>query len=252
MARVEFIGSMGDMLAAKLDMPSDGEPIAYALFAHCFTGTKDILASSHIAKTLVRKGLAVLRFDFTGLGDSEGEFENTNFTSNVEDLIAAAQYLKDHHAPAKLLIGHSLGGSAALVAASKLKDVKAIATLGAPADAAHVIHNFNDDVQKIRKDGKAEVRLAGRPFTIKRQFIHDLEKVKMDEHIENLHKALLVMHAPLDNTVGIQNAAHIFKLAKHPRSYVSLDDSDHLITRREHAEYAGNVIAAWASRYIKG
>lgn len=247
--KFEFTGSQGHKLAARLDKPS-GEIKAYALFAHCFTCTKDIFAAARLTRTLNQQNIAVLRFDFTGLGASEGDFENTNFTSNVEDLIKAADHMRENMQAPALLIGHSLGGAAVLSAAKGIAEAKAVVTIGAPSDSAHVAHNFKESLDEIRQKGEAEVCLVGRPFKIKKQFVDDIETHPMQENIKNLNKALLVMHAPLDQTVGIENAAEIFSLAKHPKSYISLDDADHLMSRKEDAEYAGNVIAMWADRYI--
>lgn len=247
MEKITFKGGNGASLSARLDIT---KPKAYALFAHCFTGSKDIYAASRIAKKLEEHNIAVLRFDFTGLGNSEGDFENTNFSSNVEDLVAAANFMREELEAPKILIGHSLGGSAVLAAASEIPESKAIVTLGSPADVAHVAHHFEKSREKIMTEGEAEICLAGRPFKIKRQFIEDIEGFKLKSHVKDLKKALLVMHAPRDETVGIENAAELFSWARHPKSYISLDDSDHLITKREHAEYAGNVIAMWADRYI--
>ncbi len=247
MEKITFKGGNGETLSARLDVT---EPKAYALFAHCFTGSKDIYAASRIASKLKEHGIAVLRFDFTGLGNSEGDFENTNFSSNIEDLIAAADFMRQELEAPKILIGHSLGGSAVLAAASQIPESKAIVTLGSPADVAHVAHHFEQDRAKIMTEGEADICLAGRPFKIKKQFIDDIEGFKLESHVKNLKKALLVMHAPMDETVGIENAAQIFGWARHPKSYISLDDSDHLITKKEHAEYAANVIAFWAERYI--
>ncbi len=247
--KIEFEGSQGHKLAARLDLP-DGEIKAYALFAHCFTCTKDIFAAGRIAVALNALNIAVLRFDFTGLGASEGEFENTNFTSNVQDLIKAADYMRENLEPPTIIIGHSLGGAAVLVAANDIPEIKAVATVAAPAAASHVAHHFEESRAEILEKGVAEVKLAGRPFKIQKQFIEDIESQMMDEHIRKLKKPLLVMHAPLDQTVGIENAEHIFKLAKHPKSFVTLDDADHLLSRRSDAAYAARVIAAWASRYV--
>ncbi len=249
MKKINFAGHNGEQLAARLDEP-EGDIKAYALFAHCFTCTKDIYAASYIARTLVENGIAVFRFDFTGLGASEGDFSNTNFSSNVEDLVAAADYMRKNFSAPKLLIGHSLGGSAVLAAAPQVPESNAVVSLGSPADVAHVAHNFKDDVEQIKQDGEMEVCLVGRPFKIKKQFIDDIESVKLESLVANLKKAYLVMHAPLDRTVGIENAVQLFSWAKHPKSYVSLDDSDHLISNKEDAIYAGNVISAWAERYI--
>ena len=247
--KLEFTGSMGETLAGRLDKPQ-GEIKAYALFAHCFTCTKDILAASRIAATLNEHGIAVFRFDFTGLGQSEGDFANTNFTSNIQDLIKAADFMRDTLSPPSLMIGHSLGGAAVIVAAHNIPEVKAVATIGAPADSKHVAHNFKDYRDEIEAEGVAEVCLVGRPFRIRKQFLDDIENQNMDHYIKNLDRALMIMHAPLDQTVGIENASQIFITARHPKSYVSLDDADHLLTQKEDAEYAAHVIARWAERYI--
>lgn len=247
--RVEFTGSRGDVLAARLDLPQ-GKPRAYALFAHCFTCSKDIFAASRIARALSDRGIAVLRFDFTGLGSSKGEFANTNFSSNVEDLVRAADFLREHREAPAILIGHSLGGAAVLAAAARVPEAVAVATIGAPADPGHVAHLFGAKTGEIETRGEAEVELAGRTFRIRKQFLDDIAENKLDAAIGTLRKALLVLHAPGDNTVGIDNAAHIFGAAKHPKSFVSLDKADHLLSRREDAEYAAEVIAGWAGRYL--
>ncbi len=249
MEKIIFKGGSGESLAARFDKPS-GEIRAYALFSHCFTCSKDIFAASRIAKVLQDNGIAVLRFDFTGLGASEGDFANTNFSSNIDDLVSAADFMRDELKAPSILIGHSLGGSAVLAAANKIPEAKAVVTLGSPADIGHVGHHFKDHRDEIIEKGKAEVCLAGRPFTIKKQFIEDIESVKLEQSVTNLKKALLVMHAPLDETVGVENAAQIFSWAKHPKSYVSLDDADHLISRKQDAEYAANIIATWADKYL--
>lgn len=247
--RITFTGSQGHILAGRLDRP-DSEIRAFALFAHCFTCTKDIYAASRITRVLNQRGIAVLRFDFTGLGASEGDFANTNFSSNIGDLVAAAEHMQTHFLPPTLIMGHSLGGAAILAAAGQIGSANAVVTLGAPADISHVAHNFADQIETIMEDGEAEVHLAGRPFTIKRQFIEDVQTARLEEHVRKLDKALLVMHAPLDATVGIENAAQIFSWAKHPKSYVSLDNADHLISKKTDAEFAGNMIATWASHYL--
>ena len=249
MEKITFKGDAGQELAARIDLPNS-DIKSYALFAHCFTCTKDIFAAARIAKTLTQNDIAVIRFDFTGLGASEGDFANTNFSSNVEDIVAAANFMREKFKAPSILIGHSLGGSAILAAAEKIPEARSVVTLGSPADVAHVAHNFKGDREKIMRDGEADICLVGRPFKIKKQFIEDIEGVKLQRHVNSLKKALLVMHAPLDETVGIENAEQIFSWAKHPKSYVSLDHSDHLISRKEDAEYAGNVIATWASKYL--
>ena len=247
--RIEFPGHSGAMLAARLDMPR-GKPRATALFAHCFTCSKDIAAARAIAQTLADLGIAVLRFDFTGLGHSQGEFASTDFSSNVEDLIAAAECLGREIAPPDILIGHSLGGAAVLAAASQIPESRAVVTIGAPAEPSHVLHALGTSVETIREKGQSEVTLGGRPFLIRRGFVEDISAVKLRRAIGKLNKALLVLHAPRDQTVGIDNAAKIFIAAKHPKSFVSLDDADHLLSRREDAEYAASVIGAWVARYV--
>jgi len=247
--RITFTGHNGDELAARLDTP-DGPHLGTALFAHCFTCSKDIPAARRIAGRLAAMGIAVLRFDFTGLGHSGGEFANTSFTSNVDDLLAAAKYLEGRDMPPGLLIGHSLGGAAVLRAAGSLPSVKAVTTIGAPFDPAHVTHNFADALEKIEAEGQAEVTLGGRPFTIGRKFVQDVAAEHLGPAIGNLKRALLVLHAPGDKIVGVQSASQIFLAAKHPKSFVTLDDADHLITRASDAEYAAEVIAAWVGRYL--
>ena len=247
--RITFAGHDGGHLAARLDLP-DGPVLATALFAHCFTCSKDIPAARRIAARLAAMGIAVLRFDFTGLGHSQGEFENTTFTTNVQDLISAAHYLAGRNMAPDLLIGHSLGGAAVLRAKAGIPSVRGVVTLGAPFDPGHVSHHFTDVLPQIEAEGVAEVSLAGRPFRIGRDFVKDIEKEALAPAIANLKAALLVLHAPRDETVSIENASQIFLAAKHPKSFVTLDDADHLISRAEDAEYAAEVIAAWAGRYV--
>lgn len=247
--RITFPGHDGSELAARLDVP-DGPHLATALFAHCFTCGKDIPAARRIAARLASMGIAVLRFDFTGLGHSAGEFSNTSFTSNVDDLIAANAYLTDRGMTPSLMIGHSLGGAAVLKATSKLDTIKAVATLGAPFDTEHVTHNFADALPEIMSKGVAEVSLGGRPFQIGKGFVEDVAQEKLTPAIAALNAALLVLHAPRDEIVSIDNAGQIFLAAKHPKSFVTLDSADHLITRGEDAEYAADVIATWVRRYI--
>jgi len=246
---VRFPGSLGATLAARLDLPP-GKPTAFALFAHCFTCSKDTLAASRISTALTTRGVAVLRFDFTGLGSSEGEFANTNFSSNVADLVAAAAWLRMHHEAPKLLIGHSLGGAAVLAAAPEIPEATAVATIGAPFEPAHVKRLLAPALSEIEAAGEATVELAGRTFRIKKQFLDDIGGRNGREVIGSLRKALLIFHSPRDTTVSIDNAAQIFMAAKHPKSFVSLDGADHLLTRREDASYVAAVLAAWASRYI--
>jgi pimeloyl-ACP methyl ester carboxylesterase len=249
--RKDFPGTDGQKLAARLDAP--GGPIkAYALFAHCFTCGKDVFAAARIAQALTEHGIAVLRFDFTGLGASEGEFANTNFSSNVADLVAAADYMRQQLAAPTLLVGHSLGGAAVLAAAGSIPEARAVVTIAAPSDPSHVTGLFGAQLHAIQSQGEALVQLAGRPFRIKRQFILDAAKQNLRGKIAQLHRALLVMHAPTDAIVDIRNALDIFMAAHHPKSFVSLDDADHLLTRRQDAVWAAAIIAAWAERYIDG
>ncbi|MEE8433463.1 MAG: alpha/beta fold hydrolase [bacterium] len=248
--KIEFPNASGEMLAARLDRPA-ARPRAYALFAHCFTCSKDVLAAARISAGLAGEGIAVLRFDFTGLGGSGGDFANTNFSSNVDDLVAAAGWLAAQHEAPKLLIGHSLGGAAVLAAAGRISQAAAVATIGAPCDPEHVAHLLKDKEADIRQHGEAEVVLAGKTFRITRQFLEDIAQQPMIEAIGKLRKALLVMHSPTDQVVGIENAGRIFGAAKHPKSFISLDGADHLLTRRADSAYAASVLSAWASRYIR-
>lgn len=248
--KLSFPNPDGLTLGARLDLPQNGTPRAYALFAHCFTCTKNLRAVGNIAGALTDRGIAVLRFDFTGLGESEGDFADTNFTTNVADLVAAAEYLGAEYESPQLLIGHSLGGAAVLQAAGGIPSVRAVATIGAPSDPGHVLNMLEGRREEIERDGEAEVMLAGRPFTIRKQFLDDLESGGMDGRIRDLKRALLVCHGPFDNTVGIDNAQHIFVTAKHPKSFVSLDRADHLMSNEEDSRYAGRIIAEWAGRYL--
>ena len=247
--RFQFTGEGGHQLAASLDLP-EREPLAYALFAHCFTCGKDVLAARRIAAALAAKGIAVLRFDFTGLGSSEGDFANSTFSSNVADLVRAADHMRETRKAPAILIGHSLGGAAILAAAEKIPDAKAVVTIAAPSDPAHVTGLFRDRIDDIRTHGQVEVSLAGRPFRIKREFLDDIAEHGLMAHVTNLHKALLVMHSPTDDTVGIDNATRIFVAAKHPKSFVTLAGADHLLSGKRDAAYVADVIATWATRYL--
>lgn len=247
--RFQFEGTGGYQLAATLELP-EREPLAYALFAHCFTCGKDVLAARRIAVALAAKGIAVLRFDFTGLGSSEGDFANSTFSSNVTDLVRAAGHLRATRKAPTILIGHSLGGAAILAAAGQIPDARAVVTIAAPSDPAHVIGLFRERTEDIRQQGQVEVSLAGRPFKIKREFLDDIAEQNLMAHVTSLQKALLIMHAPTDDTVGIENATRIFVAAKHPKSFVSLSGADHLLTDKRDAAYVADVIAAWASRYL--
>ncbi|MEA1786126.1 bifunctional alpha/beta hydrolase/OsmC family protein [Arenibacter sp. GZD96] len=248
--KVTFTNKTGDTLVGRLELPSHQEPHNFALFAHCFTCTKNLSAVRNISRELTAKGFGVLRFDFTGLGESEGDFENTNFSGNVSDLIAAAAFLEDQYKAPVLLIGHSLGGAAVIYAADAISTIKAVATIGAPSDPAHVAHLFKSDLQEIEANGKAVVNLSGRDFTIKKQFIEDLRTKSMPQSIAQLRKPILIMHSPQDTTVGIKNAEEIYKAAHHPKSFVSLDGADHLLMQKKDSEYVGTVISGWAVRYV--
>ncbi|MEL7132105.1 MAG: alpha/beta fold hydrolase, partial [Pseudomonadota bacterium] len=246
--RITFPGHAGT-LDARLDMP-EGPHLATAVFAHCFTCGKDIPAARRVAARLTTMGIAVLRFDFTGLGHSEGEFANTSFTSNVQDLVKAVDYLVQRGLPPSLMVGHSLGGAAVLKATAQLDRIKAVATIGAPFDPEHVTHNFSDALPEIIENGEAEVSLGGRPFRIGKGFVEDVADEALQPAIARLNAALLVLHAPRDSIVSIDNAGEIFSAAKHPKSFVTLDDADHLVTKGEHAEYAADIIATWAKKYL--
>ena len=251
MLRLTFTNRRGEKLSGVLHEPRIGLPSAYAVFAHCFTCTKNIRAANHIANAMAEQGIGVLRFDFTGLGESEGDFADTHFSSNVDDLVDAAGYLAEHYAPPQVMVGHSLGGTAVLSAAHRVDSVRAVATIGSPADAGHVLHLIQEDIDTIQRDGEATVLLAGRPFTIRREFIDDLKAQSVGDRIGRLRKALMVMHSPLDATVSVDQAAEIFMAAKHPKSFVTLDRADHLLSRDEDSRYAARVLAAWAERYIQ-
>jgi uncharacterized OsmC-like protein/fermentation-respiration switch protein FrsA (DUF1100 family) len=246
---VSFPGAFGTTLAARLDAPA-GAPLACAIFAHCFTCSKETKAAATISAALAERGFAVLRFDFTGLGGSEGDFANTNFSSNVDDLVAAADFLRREYRAPALLVGHSLGGTAVLAAAARVPETVAIATLGSPFEPEHVLRLLKDSVGKIDAQGDARVEIAGRDFRIKKQFLDDIRGRKIGAALAQLGKALMVMHSPRDTIVDIDNAAKIFTAARHPKSFVSLDPADHLISRREDALYAGQLLAAWALRYV--
>jgi len=247
--RFDFPNGEGRTLTALLEQPA-GAVRDYALFAHCFTCSKDSRAAKRIADTLAGRGIAVLRFDFTGLGSSEGDFANTDFSSNVADLVAAADHLRSTRRAPALLIGHSLGGAAALAAAPRIPEVRAVATIGAPSDPSHVANLFADQVDTICVRGEGEVNLGGRAFRIRRDFLDDAAEHNLLEQVATMRKALLILHAPTDQVVSIDNATRIFTAARHPKSFVSLDDADHLLARRRDADYAADVIAAWSQRYL--
>jgi len=247
--KVTFPNADGEELSGILDFP-ESAPQAYALFAHCFTCSKNLRAATHIARAMTDAGFAVLRFDFTGLGQSEGAFEDTTFSSNVADLLAAVDWLDSNHRAPEILFGHSLGGTAVLQAAPSVPSAVAVATIGSPADPQHVSHLFQGSADELRDQGVAEVMLGGRPFRMRQAFVEDLAAHDLPTSIGRLRKALLVMHAPLDETVEVDNASALFAAAKHPKSFVSLDSADHLLSREEDSRYAGEVLAAWAKRFL--
>lgn len=250
LSKINFTNKTGQSLSGRLELPADQHPHNFALFAHCFTCNKNLGAVRNISRALTSQGFGVLRFDFTGLGESEGDFADTNFSGNVEDLIAAADFLKENYTSPSLLIGHSLGGAAAIFAAAKIETIKAVVTVGAPSDPTHVQHLLKSGIEEIEANGKAVINLSGRDFTIKKQFLDDLETKSLSNVAKNLDKALLVMHSPQDTTVGIKNAEEIYLAAKHPKSFITLDGADHLLMRKEDSMYVGNVIAGWSSRYV--
>ncbi len=249
--KVTFQNKEGQTLSGRLELPADQHPHNFAIFAHCFTCTKNLSAVKNVSRSLTSRGFGVLRFDFTGLGESDGDFEDTNFSGNVEDLIAASQFLESNYMPPALLIGHSLGGAAVIFAASELASVKAVATVGAPSNPEHVKHLFGNSIEEIKVTGYASVSLSGRPFTIKKQFLEDLETKSLSDVVKNFDKALLVMHSPQDTTVEILNAEEIYKAARHPKSFVSIDGADHLLMQKHDSIYVGEVIAGWARRYVE-
>jgi uncharacterized OsmC-like protein/alpha-beta hydrolase superfamily lysophospholipase len=248
--KINFKNAAGIDLSARLELPVNQHPHSYAIFAHCFTCSSSLSAVRHISRALNQEGVAVLRFDFTGLGESEGEFAATNFTSNISDLQAAADYLTEHHQAPGLVVGHSLGGAAVLCAATKMDSVKAVATIAAPFDPLHVTKLLKGGLAEITAKGEAEVNIGGRPFRIRKQFLEDLEGYDIARNIGNLDKALLIMHAPQDMTVAIENAATIYHAARHPKSFISLDGADHLLSAKADSRYAGEVLASWVKRYL--
>ena len=248
--KITFENASGHKLAALLEQPQENHPVAYALFAHCFTCNKDFKAPVNISRSLVNEGIGVLRFDFTGLGDSEGDFSDTNFTTNVDDLIAAARFVESNYGPVRILVGHSLGGTAALWAAPSIPNSVAVATINSPYEPAHLSHVLDSARETLLSEGQAEVDVAGTTYTFKKQFLDDVESADAKTAISSLDRALLVFHAPDDETVSIENASRIFLAAKHPKSFVSLDTANHLLSNRADSQYIGSVIAAWAHRYL--
>ena len=248
--RIEFTNAEGILLSARLELPVDERPSAYTIFAHCFTCSKDLQAVVNISRSLTQKGMAVLRFDFTGLGESQGEFSDTNFSSNISDLLSAYEHLAKKYKSPQLVIGHSLGGAAVLAAAEHMPEIKAVVTIGAPSTPDHVTHLLNKNLAEIEAEGEADVKIGGRPFKIKKQFLRDINQTTQSKKIATLNRALLVLHSPQDAIVGIENAREIYEQAHHPKSYISLDGADHLLSKKSDSVYAGNLISSWAARYV--
>lgn len=248
--KIEFLNSQGGRIDARLELPVNQHPHTFALLAHCFTCHKDLTALRNISRAMNMQGIGVLRFDFTGLGESEGDFADTNFSSNLEDLLEAAQWLEKEYQAPRILVGHSLGGAAVICAAMLLPSVKAIATIGAPFDPDHVQHLFSNNIQTIENEGIAEVTIAGRSFTVKKQFLEDIRSQNLQDKLAKLNRALLILHSPQDLVVPIDNAAKLYNAARHPKSFISLDGADHLLTNKTDSNYVGGVIASWATRYL--
>jgi putative redox protein len=248
--KVTFKNRDGEQLSGNLELPVEGKAGAYALFAHCFTCNKNLNAVAHISRALALNNIGVLRFDFTGLGESEGEFSESNFSSNVSDLVDAAQHMASIGMPISVLIGHSLGGAAVLQAATLLDDVKSVVALAAPSSPEHVIKHLTGDLDSIREKGQASINIGGRPFVIRKQFLDDIGTLEFEETLAGLRKPVLIMHSPQDNIVGIENAARLYHQLHHPKSFISLDGADHLLSDKKDSLYAGNLIASWVERYI--
>lgn len=247
--KINFINRAGHNISARLDIP-EGNIKTYAIFAHCFTCSKDILAASRISRELIQDGIAVLRFDFTGLGNSEGDFSNTNFTSNCSDLIDAYNYMVERNMKPHVLIGHSLGGAAVLASSGHMPEVRAIFTIGAPSDVGHLEHLLTSSLEDIESHGEGRVKLAGREFLIKKQFLDDIRSVSLEDKVRNLNASLMIFHSPIDEVVSIDHAKKIYLMAKHPKSFVALDGASHLLDSKEDSEYVANIISSWCHRYI--
>jgi len=248
--KLQIVNKNGVKLQAYLELPANQKPNYFAVFAHCFTCSSTLSAVKNISRSLTNHGFGVLRFDFTGLGRSEGEFADSHFSANVDDLISVNNFLTDNYEAPSLLVGHSLGGAAVLVAASKLDNIKAVATIGAPATVSHVKHLFSHGIEQIKNEGKVEVNIGGRPFKIDNEFVSDFDKTDLPSIVKSLRKPLLILHSPIDTIVGIKNAEQLYHNAHHPKSFVSLDNADHLLSQSEDSKYVGNVIASWVERYF--
>ncbi len=248
--KIQFKNKQGFLLEGSIDFPIDQKPRGFALFAHFFTGNKNFTAVRNISRALTKNRIAVMRFDFAGLGNSEGNFADSNFTTNIDDLISAASFLKENYQSPKIIIGHSLGGAAGIYAADAIDSIEAVVTIGAPSNPSHVEHLFEDHIEDITQDGEATFEIAGRQFTIKKQFLDDIESKDMTKLLRKLRKPLLVLHSPQDTTVGIENAKEIYNAAFHPKSFISLDGANHLLTNKDNSFYVGEIVASWAKRYV--
>lgn len=247
--KLTFENEFGLKLSAKLDLPQ-GEPHAFAIFAHSFAGSKELLASAHISRSLTQENVAVLRFDFTGLGASEGEFSQTTFTTNISDILFAAKHLREYYQATQLLIGHSLGGAAAIAAAPCLPEVKAVVTIGTPSNPAHVSHLFEDHIERIESEGSSLIRIAGQELPITKAYLDDIQNHNLEGIVRNFRKMLMIFHSPIDMIVSLNHAAILYKAARHPKSFISLDKADHMISNKQDAEYVATIIGAWAKRYL--
>ena len=249
--KVTFSNAEGVSLSARLEMPVDQHPHAYAIFAHCFTCNKNLTAVRNISRSLTSNGIAVLGLDFTGLGESEGNFSDTNFSTNVDDLVQAAIFLGREYTPPSILIGHSLGGAAVIAASARIESIKAVATIGAPSDPSHVGHLFASGRSDLKEKGFAEINIGGRPFTIKQQFVQDIQEQDLNQTLRTSGKALLIMHSPQDRVVEIENAARLYESARHPKSFITLDGADHLLSNKKDSQYAGEIIGCWSKKYVQ-
>ncbi|MFT4780963.1 MAG: putative OsmC-like protein/pimeloyl-ACP methyl ester carboxylesterase [Psychroserpens sp.] len=248
--KLKVINKKGHKLQAYLELPANQKPNYFAIFAHCFTCSSSLSAVRNISRALTNHGFGIVRFDFTGLGRSEGEFADSHFSANVDDLIAVSDFIKEHYEAPSLLVGHSLGGAAVLVAASKLDNIKAVATVGAPATISHVKHLFSHGIDDIKNKGRVAVNIGGRPFKIDEEFVSDFDKTDLPAVVKALRKPLLILHSPTDTIVGIKNAEQLYNNAHHPKSFVTLDDADHLLSKTRDSSYAGDIIGAWVKRYF--
>lgn len=247
--RISIPNSSGHQLSAYIELPANQKPSYMAVFAHCFTCSGSFAPVRHITRELTNYGFGVVRFDFTGLGKSEGHFSDSHFSANVQDLIDVCNYVSQKYLTPSLLIGHSLGGAAAITAAHQLKDIKAVATIGAPANVEHVKHHFEHKINEVLQQGQADVNIGGRPFVINKKFVEGFDKIALLDIVKKLKKPILILHSPFDKIVGIENAQNLYHNAFHPKSFISLDQADHLLTQKEDSVYVGSVIGAWVKKY---